>query len=184
MTHASRLGLLAVVVLLGGCATVTGPSVMTLPGTGKSFDEFRADDATCRQFAAVQAGLTPQEAAAGSTATGAAVGTAIGAAAGALLGGTGSAAGIGAGAGLLMGSLIGASYGTGSYWNAQSRYDAGFMQCMYAKGNKIPVSARFASTRTSTAAVPPQAAAPQPFYPPPPGAPPPPPGTPPPPPPR
>ena len=34
----------------------TGPSVMALPGTGKNFDQFRADDASCRQFAYAQIG--------------------------------------------------------------------------------------------------------------------------------
>jgi hypothetical protein len=35
------IGLLILVPLLGACATVpTGPSVMVLPGGGKSFDQF------------------------------------------------------------------------------------------------------------------------------------------------
>src|SRR5439155_608408 len=39
-------------LLLGACATVpTGPSMMVLPGTGKPFDQFQADDAACRQWA-------------------------------------------------------------------------------------------------------------------------------------
>jgi hypothetical protein len=38
--------------LLVGCATIpTTPSVMVLPGTGKTFDEFQADDASCRRSA-------------------------------------------------------------------------------------------------------------------------------------
>src|SRR5262245_22949185 len=38
--------------LLGGCASVpTTPSVMVLPGRGKTFEEFQADDATCRRSA-------------------------------------------------------------------------------------------------------------------------------------
>ena len=43
--------LLTSAVLLGGCAPVpTGPSVMVLPGLGKSFEQFNADDAVCRQW--------------------------------------------------------------------------------------------------------------------------------------
>ena len=135
-------------LVLTACATVpTGPSVMVLPGTGKNFDEFRADDAVCRQFAHEQVGgLTPQQAASNTAATGAVVGTAVGAAAGALLGGTASATGVGAGAGLLVGGLAGAGVAQGSYYNAQMRYDFGYQQCMYAKGNRIPVSGRFASS--------------------------------------
>ena len=46
------IGLLIVVPLLGACATVpTGPSVMVLPGGGKSFEEFQGDDGVCRRFA-------------------------------------------------------------------------------------------------------------------------------------
>ena len=35
--------------ILGGCATMpAGPSVMVLPDPGKSFEEFKSDDAVCR----------------------------------------------------------------------------------------------------------------------------------------
>ncbi len=41
--------------LLSGCATVpVGPSVMALPGSGKSLEQFHADDAACRQWATQQ----------------------------------------------------------------------------------------------------------------------------------
>jgi hypothetical protein len=40
-------------VLIGGCATVpTGPSVLALPGTGKTLNEFRLSDTQCYQYAA------------------------------------------------------------------------------------------------------------------------------------
>ncbi|MDH6147676.1 hypothetical protein OKW46_001601 [Paraburkholderia sp. WSM4179] len=42
---------LAGIIALAGCAGVpTGPTVTALPGSGKSFDQFRADDATCQQL--------------------------------------------------------------------------------------------------------------------------------------
>jgi len=64
---------------LGACATVpTGPSVMVLPGTGKPFEQFQADDGACRQFALRSAGITTKKAASDSMLTGAAVGTAVG----------------------------------------------------------------------------------------------------------
>ena len=51
------------VLALAGCASTPppGPSVMVLPGTGKSFDEFRHDDHDCRGYAYVQSGAEGAE---------------------------------------------------------------------------------------------------------------------------
>lgn len=171
-------------LLVAGCASVpTGPSVMVLPGTGRPFEQFQADDGSCRDWAARQAGA-PGQAATNSAVSGAVVGTLVGAAAGAALGaaagnpGVGAAAG--AGVGLLGGTAVGASAATPAYGSAQRRYDAAYMQCMYARGHQIPVR-RGAVGRTAAAPVPaappPVPAAPPADIPPPPaGAPPPPPG--------
>jgi hypothetical protein len=134
-------------LLLGACVSLpSGPSVMVLPGSGKSFDQFRYDDADCRQFANVQIGGTsPSDAAASSVAKSAAVGTVVGAAAGAALGGQGGAAG-GAGAGLLIGSAAGAGAGETSAYALQRGYDHAYIQCMYSKGHKVPVSGRLTSS--------------------------------------
>lgn len=146
MTRASRVAPLLVVASLGACAIVpSGPSVMALPGSGMQFDTFRADDAVCRQFAYGQVGgVTADQAAANAAVGSAAAGTAVGAAAGALIDGA-SGAGVGAGVGLLFGSLVGAGMAQGAGFDAQRRYDIGYLQCMYAKGHKIPVTGRFAS---------------------------------------
>src|SRR5258708_16850303 len=83
-------------LLLGACVSMPkGPSVMVLPGSGKSFDQFRYDDVECRNFAEFQVGgKSSEDIAAESAAKSAVVGTAIGAAAGAALGGrSGAAAG-------------------------------------------------------------------------------------------
>src|SRR5260370_12585534 len=106
-------------LLVAACATVpTGPSVMVLPGTGKNFEQFQADDAVCRQWAAQQTGTTPQRAATESTVSGAAIGTAVGAAAGAAIGAAAGSpatgAAVGAGVGLLGGTAAGASTAGGS----------------------------------------------------------------------
>ncbi len=144
MRYLQKILLLIAAAALSACATVpTGPSVMALPGTGKSFDEFRADDATCRQWAYEQVGgVTGQEAAQRSAVSSAVVGTALGAAAGAAIGSAsgnvGAGAAIGAGTGLLVGSAAGSSYAAGSYREAQRRYDHAYLQCMYMKGNQIP----------------------------------------------
>src|SRR3990170_2580137 len=91
-----------VVLLFTGCATIpTGPSVMVLPGTGKSFEQFQADDAVCRSWALQQTGTEPGTAATRDTLTGAAVGAVVGAGLGAAIGAAaghpGAGAAIGAG---------------------------------------------------------------------------------------
>lgn len=130
-------------LLLAACASVpNGPSNMALPGSGKTFDEFRADDASCRQFALDQiGGKTANEASSESFAKSAAVGTALGAAVGAAAGG-GRGAGNGAAAGLLVGSLVGVDEANASSYGTQRRYDNAYTQCMYAKGHRVPVSGR------------------------------------------
>jgi hypothetical protein len=140
------LSLSAVVgsVLICGCTVMpTGPSVLVLPGSGKSFDQFRLDDSVCRQYAYEQVGgLTPAQAASQSAVSSAAVGTALGAATGAAVGG-GEGAAVGAGTGLVGGSVAGAGAGAASGYDVQRRYDYGYVQCMYAKGHRVPVPAQF-----------------------------------------
>ncbi len=130
-------------LVLVGCVTMpTGPSVQVMPGSGKSFEQFQADDAVCRQWAGQGIGLPPQEVANQNTATGAVVGTVLGAGLGAAIGAAsgnpGIGAAIGAGSGLLVGTSAGANTGQVYGWEAQRRYDISYQQCMYAKGNQIP----------------------------------------------
>ncbi|OFZ83744.1 MAG: hypothetical protein A2W21_11765 [Betaproteobacteria bacterium RBG_16_66_20] len=190
MRTASKIAAAAALLLLGGCVSMpSGPGVMVLPGTGKSFDQFRADDMDCRQFASSQVGgSTPDQAAESSALKSAAVGTAVGAVAGAIVGGHRGAA-AGAGTGLIVGGVAGAGAAGGSQRTLQQRYDFGYQQCMYAKGHRIPTSGRFENStrRPSASYTPPPPPAPTAgAIPPPPTAgaiPPPPPGAPPPPPP-
>jgi len=135
--------ILLALIAFGGCATVpTGPSVMVLPPPGKPFDQFRTEDAMCRQWAAQSIGLSPQQMVNNNTLTGAAVGTALGTALGASIGAlsasSGAGAAIGAASGLLVGTAAGASAGQASGYEAQRRYDIAYQQCMYANGNIIP----------------------------------------------
>lgn len=129
---------------LAGCASMpNGPSVMVLPGTNKSFDQFRVDDLDCRQYASSQVGgTTADQAAENSGVKSAAVGAAVGAAAGAIMGGQRGAA-TGAGTGLIIGGATGAGAASGSQRTLQQRYDIGYQQCMYGKGHKIPSAARY-----------------------------------------
>jgi hypothetical protein len=133
----------------------TGPAVMVLPGTGKNFDQFRFDDGACRQFAYDQvAGVTPSRAADDSGVRSAAAGTLLGAAAGAAIDGSSGAA-VGAGVGLLFGGLAGAGAAERSAYGAQYRYDIAYQQCMYAKGHRIPVTARFTQAPPASSYTPP-----------------------------
>jgi hypothetical protein len=148
MNTASKIGIGGALLLLASCVSMpSGPSVMVLPGTGKNFDQFRADEMECRQFASSQVGgETPENAQADSAVKSAAVGTAVGALAGAIVGGRGSVA-AGAGTGLLVGGVAGAGAGNASGRSLQQRYDIGYTQCMYAKGHKIPTAGRYENTR-------------------------------------
>jgi Glycine-zipper domain len=163
------------VLVITGCASLpNGPSVMVLPGTGLSFDQFRNDDVICQQFASFQVGgTTANQAAVNSGVTSAAVGTALGAAAGAAIGG-GQGAAIGAGSGLVGGSLVGTGAASGSMYEVQQRFDVAYIQCMYAKGHQVPVSGQFSGATAQQPVAPPASNIP----PPPPGTPPPPPSPP------
>jgi len=166
-----KLAISGAVALLSACASVpSGPGVMVLPGSGKSFDQFRYDDFECRQYASNSiGGDTPNEAAANAGLNSAAVGTAVGAVAGAALGGSHGAA-AGAGLGMAGGAIAGTGAANQSSYTLQQRYDIGYQQCMYAKGHQIPM-AQSRAPRPARAA--------RPYYgtppPPPPGTPPPPP---------
>ncbi len=148
-----RLAPLAGVLALGACTVMpTGPSVMALPGTGQSIERFRADDIDCRQFAHIQiGGKTAEQAAQKSAVTSAAVGTAVGALAGAAIGGDGRGAAIGAGTGLLLGSAAGSDAARASGIGTQRQYDNAYVQCMYAKGHRVPVPASMATPRAVAA---------------------------------
>jgi outer membrane lipoprotein SlyB len=146
------LACLAATGMLSACVTVPpGPSQTALPGSGKAWDQFQADDASCRQIAAARGGV-PSEAASSAGVGSAVAGTVIGAAIGGLLGG-GEGAAVGAGMGLFTGSVVGTGYAQNAAVVTQQSYDRVYFQCMYASGNRIPVPAAFASSMRQGAAV-------------------------------
>lgn len=157
----------AAVLLLSACTVLpTGPSVMTLPGSGRSLESFQIDDQFCRDYAYQRiGGKTAAQATQQSVATSAAVGTAVGALAGAAIGGDSRGAAVGAGVGLLAGTAAGSDSGRASGVGTQRQYDTAYIQCMYSKGHRVPVPASMATQRGVRAA---DAGMP----PPPPGAPP------------
>lgn len=87
---------LAGLLMLAGCNSLpSAPEVLALPGTGKTLEQFRNDDAGCRQYAAEQIDeRTPAQ------------------------GRNPSASG------------------------RQRRYDFAYVQCMYARGHRVPVIGR------------------------------------------
>ena len=173
ITLLGRGGLLAGAVMLGACTVMpSGPNVMVLPCTGQSIERFRNDDADCRQFAYAQiGGKTAESASRESAITSAAIGTAVGALAGAAIGGNSQGAAVGAGAGLLVGSAAGSDASRSSGYGTQRQYDNAYIQCMYAKGHRVPVPANMAYPKAAPAVRAVEAGIP----PPPPGTPPPPP---------
>jgi phage tail tape-measure protein len=161
----------AAVLVVSGCATMpAGPSVLVLPGPGKPFEQFQADDYVCRQWAGQQIGMTAQQTAEENTVKGAAVGTVIGAGAGALLGAAtghaGAGAAIGAGSGLLVGTAAGSGYGQEYGYEAQQKYDYAYVQCMYAKGNEVPGAVHQYRIRKRTPPPPPPSSVPPDYVPP------------------
>lgn len=169
-TNKNRILLLALPLALAGCVSMpSGPSVMVLPGTGMSFEQFRQDDAQCRQYAAEQTGSSAEGAADSAAVRSAAVGTAIGAVAGAVIGGR-HGTGAGAGTGLVVGSLAGANTAQVSGYEAQRRYDNAFVQCMYAQGHRVPMSGYYSSERQRAAPAPSAPPAGPQYPPPPPGS--------------
>lgn len=136
---------LALPLALGACAVAppTAPTVMVMPGKGKTFAAFQADDAACRGYASARIdGASPAAAGAASGLASAAVGTGLGAAAGAAIGSVsgqmGAGAAIGGASGLLLGSLFGLQSSAAAAAGLQSQYNMAYAQCMAAKGNEVP----------------------------------------------
>ena len=149
-TRPKRLLSIAVLAPLGLAACVSlpgGPSVSALPGSRMSFEQFQYDEAACRDYASAQIGGQDAAQRANDSAVGSAVvGSIIGAAAGAAIGGNSHGAGVGAGLGLITGTMAGTANAQTSYYASQRRYDTAYVQCMYAKGHKVPVSGRLAQS--------------------------------------
>ncbi len=145
MNIRSTIALACAAALLGGCATMpSGPAVPVMPGTGKSVDAFQQDAAACQQYAQAVLGNGAAPQAVNDRAAVGAVGTtAVGAASGAIIGSVsnqgGQGAAIGAGIGLLVGAINAANASSATQWQLQQQYDNAYLQCMYTRGNQVPV---------------------------------------------
>lgn len=122
----------------------SGPAVTVMPGAGKTFEAFQRDAADCQQYAQAaiggpNAGQPANDYAAGTAVAGSAWGAATGAIIGSASNQGGQGAAIGAGVGLLFGALSAANQSSAASWQLQRNYDGAYMQCMYARGNQVPV---------------------------------------------
>ena len=164
--------LVAAGALLAGCTVMpTGPSVMALPGSRMSVEQFQADASDCQQYAGAVVGgsgsavaQNADNAAAASAVSGALVGAATGAAIGAATGQAGHGAAVGAGAGLLLGGIAGSGHSSMSSYQLQRGYDGAYLQCMYARGHRVPAPRGYANTARAASSYPGEA---PPRYPPP-----------------
>ncbi len=139
-----------------------------------SGEQFARDDASCR--AQAQAVFGPaaaqpaNDAAAANFVGGTLLGAAIGALLGAAVGDAGHGAAIGAGFGAIGGGAAAADVSGYSNVQMQAIYDRTYLQCMYARGHRVP--APFASRGYRAAYPVPQPGPPAVGYPPPNAAPP------------
>ncbi len=133
-------GVMAAVLAVAGCAPqVVAPTVPVMPGQGKQFDQFAADQTTCEAYANQQVAPLTQQA--NTTGLGTALlGTALGAGLGAAIGG-GRGAAIGAASGAVVGTSMGASNSARAGMSIQGQYNMFYAQCMSSKGNAIPGAA-------------------------------------------
>jgi hypothetical protein len=166
MTPRLAFAPLAICLLVGACATMpSGPSVTVLPGTGKTPEAFQQDSFDCQQFAQASSGGksatdVANENAVGNSALGAGLGAAAGAIIGSASGQAGPGAAIGAGIGLLTGAAAASNTAPASYYAVQRRYDSAYLQCMYARGNRIPVRTSYGYNSPPVYSYPPAQSAP------------------------
>lgn len=146
------LPLLAAGLVLGACTVMpTGPSVMAMPGSNRSVEDYQADVAQCQNYA-----FSVLNASAGGTianaenaqASSAVAGAALGAATGAIIGSATHQAGQGAAWGAGLGALFGATSASGyaamSSYQLQRGYDQAYLQCMYERGHRVPMPRSYA----------------------------------------
>ncbi len=157
-----RVPLAAGALLLGACTVMpVGPSVMALPGSRMSVEQYQADTADCQQYAnavvsSASGGVAANadNRAAASAVSGAAVGAAAGAIIGAASGQAGQGAAIGAGTGLLFGGPAGSAYPSLSSYELQRGYDSAYLQCMYGRGHKVPAPRGYSTASRAPSAYP------------------------------
>jgi hypothetical protein len=134
---------------LAGCAqSPTSATVSVMPGPGKTFQAFQADQGYCNQVAQSQVANAgnPNRSTLLGAGGGALGGAALGAAGGAIGGNAGAGAAIGALSGLVLGTAGGALSSNNQQASSQRLFNTAYAQCMYARGNNVPGFAPHAQT--------------------------------------
>ena len=142
LTATAAAGLAALIALTGCATPPPGPTVAVMPAPNKPFNVFADEQAVCRQWADSQVAGQAQAAnnqALGSAALGTILGAGLGAAVGAASGAPGIGAAIGAASGATVGTAVGANGSAYANMPIQQRYNVAYSQCMYAKGNQVPM---------------------------------------------
>lgn len=151
---------------LGACSVAppSGPTVVAMPGEGKSWPQFQEDDYNCRNYAqskvsdAGRVAANTQNNSMATAAMGTLIGAGVGAGLGSLGGNVGAGAAVGAGAGLLAGSSVAGNNAQATANSLQGRYDVAYAQCMVGNGETIqqgPAPAGYAPATGYYAAPPP-----------------------------
>ena len=122
--------------LLVGCVTVpAGPHIAVMPAKGKTLEQFKADDQTCKAYAQAQIGDDLEKNSAMNTLMDMAIGGAVGALGGQAIGHNTKGTVAGAGIGMAAGLATGAYQANKASDDAQIRYDNAYQVCMHAKGH-------------------------------------------------
>lgn len=132
-------------LVLGACtaSVPNSPTVVAMPGHGRNWNEFLADNSTCKNYAASQMPDSGQVAVAThndsaiTSAAGTVIGAGLGAALGSLAGNVGAGAAIGGGIGLLGGMATAGNNTQTTADSLQGRYDVAYAQCMVGHGETI-----------------------------------------------
>ena len=133
---------ISLVATLTNCAAPPmGPTVVVMPGPGKSSDAFRSDQIGCQNVAANQVqGMTnaANQNAVGTAVVGTLLGAGVGALTGSAFGAAGGGAAVGAGVGLAAGGAVAAQNNQYDQASIQAAYDNAYAECMVSRGNGIP----------------------------------------------
>jgi hypothetical protein len=133
-------GAVAMLLALAGCVVPpAAPTIPVLPGPGKSFASFDADQLACERYASAEVApaiLTANKWASVSTLSTTAFGAAVGGAVDA-----GSGAALGAASGASLGIAVNAVAAGLAQPSLQQQYDTLYASCMVSHGNRLLGSA-------------------------------------------
>ena len=134
--HQRRYVVILFSFFLAGCVTApVGPHVAVMPAKGKTLEQFKADDQTCKAYAQAQIGDDLEKDSAMNTLMDMAIGGAAGALGGQAIGHNTKGTVAGAGIGMAAGLATGAYQANKASDDAQIRYDNAYQECMHAKGH-------------------------------------------------